>query len=330
ILGEKYIVVDVDNKKIYLGKPVGKKDVGEGQVVDLGNGYAVKVKSVLVGLNNTNPKVTIQILKDGNVIYEETKQIPFKIVKDGVGVIGIGAYKNVAGTIGYASLIIAKDVKPYEIGKDFTNDWKLYAITLNGNLTLSSKDFSANRDSNTWNITIDNCPVVGLALKYEGDKIDNLGDGDEVYFPNDYAYIKFTNEDTENNLYAKYGSEISKDLELGIGESGEVSNVNVKLDSIEAMAIKPCPVSTPIAKLDTEISLDNADKNLVLIGGPVANKLTKELVDMGKINITNESPATIAVIPNVANGHDVVVVAGGNRYKTREAAEKLIEILASE
>ena len=84
---------------------------------------------------------------------------------------------------------------------------------------------------------------------------------------------------------------------------------------------------TPIAKLDTEIDLLTADKNLILIGGPVANKLTKELVDEGLITIDNNSPPTIAVIKRVAAGHDVIIVAGGDREKTRRASIELFKYI---
>ena len=99
------------------------------------------------------------------------------------------------------------------------------------------------------------------------------------------------------------------------------------MKEIKATAAVPVKLTAPIAKLDTEVSLDTADKNLVLVGGPVANKLTKELVDAGKISLDNNSPATIAVLKGEANGHDVVVVAGGDREKTREAALELIKML---
>ena len=73
--------------------------------------------------------------------------------------------------------------------------------------------------------------------------------------------------------------------------------------------------------------LDEADKNLILIGGPVANKLTKELQNDGKIDIDNESPATAVLIEGAANGNNVLVVAGGDRYSTESAVLSIINLI---
>jgi S-layer protein (TIGR01564 family) len=79
--------------------------------------------------------------------------------------------------------------------------------------------------------------------------------------------------------------------------------------------------------MDSEIELDEADKNLILIGGPVANKLTKELQNESKIDIDNESPATASLIEGAANGNNVLVIAGGDRYSTESAVLSLINLI---
>uniref|UniRef100_UPI00355C9F34 S-layer protein n=1 Tax=Methanococcus voltae TaxID=2188 RepID=UPI00355C9F34 len=111
------------------------------------------------------------------------------------------------------------------------------------------------------------------------------------------------------NVAAKVGSMMFKE-----GEGGS-----------DAKA--PVAFKAPLAVLDTEVSLDAANKKLILVGGPVANALTKELADAGKIEMTVESPATLAVVAGAANGNDVLVVAGGDRAATAEAANALIEML---
>ena len=122
----------------------------------------------------------------------------------------------------------------------------------------------------------------------------------------------------------KYGLNVSC-------EDGIISFINeVKLSELQQYELKEpirirSTLSTPIAKLDTEVSLNTADKNLILVGGPVVNALTKALVDAGQVAIDNESPAKLAVVEGAANNHDVLVVAGGNREATREAALDLIE-----
>lgn len=166
--------------------------------------------------------------------------------------------------------------------------------------------------------------VVGIALRYDGDKLDDLDSGDEVDIL-DYVKFKLDDEDSNDKLKVYFSMDKDVDATLNIGEKVKALNAEVKLKDIKANAVEPVSLTAPIAKLDTEVSLDTADKNLVLVGGPVANKLTKELVDAGKLALDNNSPATIALIPDAANGHDVIVVAGGDREKTREAALELIK-----
>ncbi|ADG13715.1 S-layer protein [Methanocaldococcus infernus ME] len=319
-LGSSWTVgkVDADDDYILLGKCVYSDVMQEGTVYDLGNGYQVKVSNILQDIPQNVAKVKVEILKNGQVVKSEFKEAPFTLYyKEGdIAVVVHKAWQNIPQQTGFAELKILTNCKELDLGKEYVPDWKIYAVVMDNNKLVLSKD-----------IKTGDC-VVGIALRYEGDKLDGLENGDELSFPEDYAVFKFDDEDKKDRLYVYYSMDTTKSICLKPGQEQPILNADIKLNEIEANAIKPCPVSTPIAKLDTEISLDAADKNLVLIGGPVANKLTKELVDMGKISLDNDSPATIAVIPGAANGHDVVVVAGGDRYKTREAAKYLIEKLA--
>ena len=117
----------------------------------------------------------------------------------------------------------------------------------------------------------------------------------------------------------------SMEVTLDVGQKVKVLNAEVKLNDLKASAQEVMPVTAPIAKLDSEVTLDTADKNLILVGGPVVNKLAEALQTAGKITIDNESPATLAVVGDAANGNDVLVVAGGDRDATRAAALDLIK-----
>ncbi|GBF36204.1 S-layer protein [Methanofervidicoccus abyssi] len=329
LLGENYRIVDVDDndKKIYLGKEAYSGNMEEGETYDLGNGYQVKIESVLQTVNNNEVKVNVEIIKDGKVVATKDDSIPFVLRYKDIGVIVYNAYKNIAETEGYASVIITKDVKEYELGKEFVNDWKLYAITREGNSTvgyslkLVDNDFSKESDplAKTKYLEVGGNKVYGLALKYDGDKYDNLDSGSTVDFANDYATLEFTDDDESGKLFARYKMDISKEVSLNIGEKTEVLGTTLELKDIKAEGQRVVPVKTPVAKLDTEASLDT-DKYLILVGGPVANKLSEELQKEGKIDITNDSPATLQVVDN-----RILVVAGGDREKTREAALYLIE-----
>ncbi|AXI25477.1 S-layer protein [Methanofervidicoccus sp. A16] len=325
-LGEIYRIVDIDEDVIYLGKEAYSGNVKEGSTIDVGNGYQVKVESVLQPVvGGTDSEVTIKVIKDGEVVTSKSQKVPFEFVYKDIGVIVYDTYKDISETYGYASLIITKDVKEYELGEEFVKDWKLYAITTDNNdnlLAIDNEDFDEIEDTNickTKYLKIGNDELYGLALIYEGDKYEKLGKGDSVDFVNDYATLEFTDDDEPNNLYAKYKMEVSKEVPLTIGEKVEVLNAKLKLKDIKATAQQVVPIKTPIAKLDTEASLDT-DKYLILVGGPVANKLSEELQNEGKINIDNDSPATLQVVDD-----KILVVAGGDRERTREAALYLIE-----
>jgi S-layer protein (TIGR01564 family) len=84
-------------------------------------------------------------------------------------------------------------------------------------------------------------------------------------------------------------------------------------------------VSLSIVK-DTDVtSSDKTNFNLVLMGGPVANVLTSDLVTQGKSTVDwFTSSGDIEVIPNAfVTGRTAIVVAGENRAATATAASNL-------
>lgn len=77
-----------------------------------------------------------------------------------------------------------------------------------------------------------------------------------------------------------------------------------------------------------EILMENTAKNnnIILVGGPVANNIVAGLVQRGvsKIDWYN-SEGDVEYLPNgLYPGHDVIIVAGSDREKTRNAVIKLI------
>ena len=331
LLGEMYRVIDVNGNSIYLGKEVYAGNINEGKSYDLGNGYEIKVKKILKSIGKTKEeiKVEIEIIKDGKVVTSKTGKVPFEIVYKDIGIRVYEAYSDLAGYNGYVSLIIAKDVKEYKLGEEFVKNWKLYAITKNGailNYTdsaiVENKTGIEKGDSKTEFLHVKDdatkC-IYGLALRYEGDDIEIKDSGKTVDFVNKYAILEFTDDGDPNAMFARYKMEIEKDLSLKVGEDDKILGIHLKLEDIQAVAHRVVPVKTPVAKLDTEASLDT-DKYLILVGGPVVNKLTEELQKQGKINIDNNSPPTLVVVDG-----KILVVAGGDRYKTRKAALELIQ-----
>jgi len=295
------------------------KTLKEGESVVCGD-YEVKIKAIFTSLDKSKKFAIVQILKDGKVVKEKRIDLnesnPGEVITDDdkVAVLGFKGLKNIAGSKGYAEVIVVKNLMSLEAGEEYTKDWEIRWINTSGNLQKGD---------------VDKDTIAGIALVYTKDiESDDLKDKDDKADIGVYPglYIKRTtakDEDPELRI----GAELSEEKTLSVGSSVSIFNADIKLKEIKATAAVPVKLTAPIAKLDTEVSLDTADKNLVLVGGPVANKLTKELVDAGKISLDNNSPATIAVLKGEANGHDVVVVAGGDREKTREAALELLKML---
>nr|WP_263315197.1 S-layer protein [Methanothermococcus thermolithotrophicus] len=319
-LGEEYAVVkiDADDDIIYLGKEAKDGVLKEGETFAVGNGYEVKVASILK--SGSEYKATVQVLKDGKVVKEKTDTVSnttqLTLAYKDVGVVVNDAWEDIAGTTGYAEVLITKDTKALELGEEYIPDWEAWAaLNVSGKLDIK-KDITESDKAN----------VVGIALKYVGDKKKKLDDGDEINIA-DYLKLVFDDEDKNNVLKVKFLMDESKEVTLNIGQKETVLNAEVRLKDILADAQQAVKLTAPIAKLDSEVSLDTADKNLILVGGPVVNALTKELVDAGKVAIDNESPAMLVAVPDAANGNDVLVVAGGDREATREAAKALLEMI---
>ncbi|WP_292461086.1 S-layer protein [Methanothermococcus sp.] len=341
-LGQQYMFVkaDADNDDLIIGKLAYNGVLGEGESQDLGNGYTAKVKTVLESTTaGAAPKVDVQILKDGKVVAEKfdyanaTK--PLVLVSGPVGIIVTNAYKNVAATTGYADLYLVNDIKKLHLGDKYEGDYKIYAVVQDPNTDQIKIEKSTDITDSGVPIKgegkVDNQLICGIALVDDTDPTNDdnqlSSKGDEFSAIDNYFKLKIDKVvDSASGTYKIYVySDVSKDVTLNVGQKATVLNADITLNDLKANAQQAVPVTAPIAKLDTEVSLDNADKNLILIGGPVVNKLTKELQDAGKVSIDNSSPATLAVVENAANGHDVLVVAGGDREKTREAALDLIK-----
>ena len=89
------------------------------------------------------------------------------------------------------------------------------------------------------------------------------------------------------------------------------------------------PITSAIAKLDTEMSALKTAKNVVLVGGPCINDLVAELADAGKFDYTCDSwpgrdfGLIQAVDDGFATGKVALVVAGTRAADTRVAASAL-------
>lgn len=94
-------------------------------------------------------------------------------------------------------------------------------------------------------------------------------------------------------------------------------------------------VLSHLTYLDTEVTNDTKKwYNLILIGGPVANSLSKEVFDKMEIKITNDYPGpgngVVQLIKDpFGYGKDVLVIAGSDRNGTLEAAKFWVDMWKS-
>ncbi|MBP2172442.1 S-layer protein [Methanococcus voltae] len=323
-LGEEYALVklDSDDDIVYLGKEVFDGVLKEGDTYNIGDGYELKVVAILkaqVG-GNDEYKVSLQLMKDGKVVAEKfdvakaNSALKMIYTPGNIGIVINKAWENVGGDYGYASTLITKDVIALELGEEYIPDWEVVTIQNSTNgIVLEDSD-------------VDDDATFGIGLKYVGDEEDSFKSGNAMKIAK-YANLELDDEDKDDKLNLFFSMDETKEATLAAGQKATVLNSEITLSEVMADAKAPVAFKAPLAVLDTEVSLDAANKKLILVGGPVANALTKELADAGKIEMTVESPATLAVVAGAANGNDVLVVAGGDRAATAEAANALIEML---
>jgi len=119
----------------------------------------------------------------------------------------------------------------------------------------------------------------------------------------------------------------------GDGDGIDYDTIMEEIQTTEYSEITPADIDeTGMVMLDTELDFAGwkaaCDYNLILIGGPVANIIVKQLVDEG-ISAVNwaTSPGEWEYIAAPYGGCDILIIAGMDRDATRAAAQELIDQL---
>ena len=105
------------------------------------------------------------------------------------------------------------------------------------------------------------------------------------------------------------------------------------MEDIQNSDIVPSDIDeTGLVVLDTEINLSDwksaCGYNLILVGGPVANIIVKQLVGEGISTVDwSTSPGEWEYIPAPYNGCDILIVAGEDRDATSAAVQGFIDYL---
>jgi hypothetical protein len=119
----------------------------------------------------------------------------------------------------------------------------------------------------------------------------------------------------------------------GDGDGIDYDTLMEEIQTHDYTEISPADIDeTGLVMLDTELDFAGwkaaCDYNLVLIGGPVANIIVKQLVDEGMSAVNwATSPGEWEYIVAPYGGCDVLIIAGMDRDATRSAAQDLINQL---
>ncbi|MBU7028517.1 MAG: S-layer protein, partial [Theionarchaea archaeon] len=117
----------------------------------------------------------------------------------------------------------------------------------------------------------------------------------------------------------------------GDGDGINYDTIMEETQITEYTAITPADIDeTGLVMLDTELDFAGwkgaCDYNLILIGGPVANIIVKQLVDEGISTVDwAASPGEWEYIEAPYDGCDILIIAGSDRDATRAAAQSLID-----
>ncbi|ABO34994.1 S-layer protein [Methanococcus maripaludis C5] len=315
-LGEEWTLMGLspDADKVCMGKEVYRGTIKEGESYSV-NGCEIKIDSIIT--DGAKYKVSAKILKDGAVIASTYNEAPTNLIAGGIGVRFQKVYESIDGNVGHADVVIVNNVKGMPLGSEVIPDYEIYTVVYDSvsKQLKYSDDFVKGQQN------------VGLALKYVGDDLKGLESDDKVKVA-DYADFLFDDEGssaTKLNVFFEMNEE--KEVSLVQSQKINVLNAEIVANAITTGDKESITVSAPVVKLDTETSMDASENPLILIGGPIVNSITNELSNAGLIAIDGESLATLAVVSDVANGNDVLIVAGGDRSATTEAANALIEMI---
>jgi hypothetical protein len=160
-----------------------------------------------------------------------------------------------------------------------------------------------------------------------GDPI-SLIKGDTIDIPDTYFQAKFT-IDKKLDLKRKETETVVSGTTLkSTTKPGNKFLDEDKVDKIVVSAVAVVPGVGPTLDIVDEATADK-DMNLVLIGGPVANTLTAELVTNGKSTVDwYASEGDIEVISSAFKTTKyAIIVAGKNREATKAAADALAAAL---
>jgi len=308
LFGTKYEILSITEGEIEVGKDWGTEWIKVGQTLEFG-GY--KIEAIDLSVNEeralfrvTTPDGDSELVSIDVEDSETVEDLRIELENVFVGV----------GGSTLAEISVQTDVDTIENGDtSFIDGWKI-------NLVFN-EDYDrllGMKLTNTDNLvgsTINLFDRYVLKYAFESETKENPEDEENYYAARAYIAV-----DPKEPQYETKKVKVGGELDGYIIDSVEIE----KVKTIEISGI-----TEPITVLDTEVDLNAVDSNLILVGGPVANAITKYLVEQGLSTIDWEnSEGEIEYLEDVFGEYDVLIVAGKDRYATAEVAKKLMEYLA--
>lgn len=310
ILGNSYYVLDLNatQESMTFGKDHGETWFQLGDIKDY-DGYKVKAVDISVNENRALVEVTSPDGVDQLVILNKNEE------KDVFGDGGIiltltDTFVGIDGNL-IATIKVVTNQKTVKTGDELVSGWtvdfdfsggKIVMVTLTNKNELSGKELD----------------ILGKYKMYYKSEVytkDVDDDDKEEYAVKSYIVVEPVEKTWETQ-------------ELGVGD--ELDGWTIESIMGETYTkITPMVPTEPITVLDSEIDVNAVDSNLILVGGPVANAITKYLVDQGLSTVDWEnSEGDLEYIEDAFGTFDVLIVAGKDRYATRDAAKELMQYLA--
>jgi len=208
---------------------------------------------------------------------------------------------------------ITSNTTLYNITDNITSNTTLYNITDNitSNTTIHEED-----DINDSDIEIDDLENITPLPDDDDNK------GDETNPPFDMCSISHARVSRASS-YHKI-TNVSSTNESKCDTVGRLKEI---IDEIKLIIGSEIDVELSGKKLKDDYELTNKPLNIkedcILVGGPMANPLTKKYIWTFKVKITNDYPGVDSGViqKQMINGHIVILLAGSDRWGTKAAVE---------
>jgi S-layer protein (TIGR01564 family) len=323
VLGNSYYVLNVTDGAFEYGKDHGEVWFRLGDIKDY-DGYKVKAVDISVNENRALVEVTSPEGVDQLVILNKDKEKD--VFEDGGIVLKLtDTFVGIDGNL-IATIQVVTNKKKIKSGDELVAGWVANITT--GTNSDGDKVIKWITLSNADDIEEKTVDVLGKYKVYYKLETWTKDEADANYDINDDGDKKDELMTAKAMIVIEPTERVYETKELKVGDEFE----GWTIEAIKGEAytkVTPMVPAEPITVLDSELDLNAVDSNLILVGGPVANAVTAYLVEQGLSTVDWEnSEGDLEYIEDAFGTFDVLIVAGKDRYATRDAAKELMEHLA--